>query len=142
MNQQLLLISDLQAPASIKKSIQGIKLQWQLTPNLPAAPLNANYQVNLQTTYSNPTANIAIGVVVDYEPKEGICKEGKKFNVYVTDRGNGTNALYLLGSFDKEEEANRFHAKVLYINSYLVVLRPNCFQCRYCNLKEFLENLI
>ncbi len=98
-------------------------MQWQLTPNLPAAPLNANYQVNLQTTYSNPTASL-IGAVVDYEPKEGVCKEGKKFNVYVADRGNGTNALYLLGSFDKEEEANRFHAKVLYIciYSYLVVL--------------------
>lgn len=81
-----------------------------MTPNLPAAPLSANTQINMQTSYSNPTNSIPSSS--SFPSKEGVIKDGKKWSVYVFDHSCGSKVLYHLGSFDKEDEANRLYVKV------------------------------
>jgi hypothetical protein len=41
-----------------------------------------------------------------------VVRDGKKWSVMVADYGSGSKILYNLGSFEREEDANRLLAKV------------------------------
>jgi hypothetical protein len=98
----------------VKKSLQGIKMQWQMTPILPAGPLSAShFLATQQSQYTAPAVHVHQLATSEVKAKSGVVKEGRRFSVFFPPATSATDIVYHFGTFDREEEANRVHTKVL-----------------------------